>query len=256
MLKNIMITGLFLGNSEQRLTPEEEIELFIKIRDADELSSVVEELSIFYYSVSGTLWGELYKAFKKFIPPRLIEDLENAFQDGWLKILEKRKSFNPQRSKKVFNWMFQIMKNNTYNIFKRLDRVRDMIEFKAPRLSDYSSLALLEKLVNKLLSDLQKQIFLLYVKNNYTIQEIAKKIGITTEEIRESLNTVADKLRANFDYLVEKTNNEEFLQMLRDAYLEKKKKEEEEFIKNFLQQMEEQVPLKDLHKKYLREQEN
>ncbi len=101
------------------IDPKKEHDLFMIIRAADNLELVSAELVEFHENTSGRLWGILMKKFRPQMPPRLVDDFDDGYQDGWSNILINRKSFNPEKVK-VFPWAVAVCSNAISNLFKKL----------------------------------------------------------------------------------------------------------------------------------------
>lgn len=105
-----------------------EIELMNEIAKAKEISLINNNvMTEFYYRISVPAWAGIVK---KWVPPKDEDDVEDPFQDGWIKILDKRKTY--KKNSKPYLWCFTIIKNTVYNFFQLMinksERIRESDE--------------------------------------------------------------------------------------------------------------------------------
>ncbi len=226
-----MLVLVFSSKIADKLSPNEEFKLFVIIRDSNDLKKVEKDFSKFYNAVALKLWGFLYEKFKGNIPPKTIQDLEDSYQNGWKRIIEKRKQFKPESEKSAFNWLLTLLINNTYNDFSirkqdkylkenteshLIDGRDEAKEYQIQSLDDgilditdesYSAkpeaiahsnmvLKMIDKGVDSELTDIEKIIFEMSVKKDIKYDEISEKLGVSIKTVYKHLNSACDKMRA------------------------------------------------------------
>ena len=110
-------------NESASLTPKDEQNLMLSIRNANGLEYVQTEFNKLYDSLCNKLWGKL---FKKFVPPFDVDGLKDVFQDGWRKVLEKRKNYAENNN--VYNWIYTILQNTAIDAIRKEKISNNIIE--------------------------------------------------------------------------------------------------------------------------------
>ncbi len=211
-----MILIFFSNRKSARLKPEEEIRLFLLIRDKD-IDQVSKEFDELYKSVSKGLMGILYRQFSWCIPPKSIKDLEDSFQNGWLNILAKRTSFDPAKANlSVFKWMVTIMINTTKSDFgiksesqhpksKSLNRYvppyKESIDITKYGIHSHCTriLEILDEAIEEELTPRQKEIFVMKQMEGLNYKEICDKLGIEKTAVYTHINNAKEKVKKYFE---------------------------------------------------------
>lgn len=195
-------------------------DLMIKISQARELTSVSKEITDLYKMLEKPLFKHFRKIFKSFIPPKTIEDLEDGYHDGWVRILTKRELFDPNKSKKAIDWIKTIIENAIRNFFdkgknkqiKLLDETNDggfstntkeiVLQYQeSTRITLFKNE--IEFLVNFFLdkdsyvssnSQIRKVFELRFFENKKSI-EIAEELGIANSTVTKYYNITLTRLR-------------------------------------------------------------
>lgn len=107
-----------------KLSPEAESSLMLIISRAKDINDVQSEFSALYDNISSKLWGKLLKKFNNIID---LEDIEDAYQEGWRKVLENRKSYI--EGSNVYNWIYTIIKNTASDISRKDKKTLNEVEF-------------------------------------------------------------------------------------------------------------------------------
>lgn len=103
---------MFVGKRFKKDTSRE-IELMNEIAKADEISLINNNMMTeFYYRISVPAWSAILKIW---VPPKNEDDVEDPFQDGWIKIIDKRKSYS--LNSKPYPWCLKIFRNTVSNFF-------------------------------------------------------------------------------------------------------------------------------------------
>jgi RNA polymerase sigma-70 factor (ECF subfamily) len=118
------IFGSGTGKRSRALTAEDECNLMKKIKTAEDISAVDDEFGLLYDSLYRKLWGKLYKRFSTELD---IDDLQDAFQEGWRKVLESRSSY--MEGSNVYNWIYTILKNTAFDISRKEKKFLNEVEF-------------------------------------------------------------------------------------------------------------------------------
>lgn len=131
-------------------------------------------------------------------------DAEEAVQDVFYKIWEKRKELNPELSFKAY--LFKIALNAAKKIYRKklqeekykqeialelsVDSTTDLSDVEFKNLIDY-----IDKLINKLPSS-RREIFILSKKDGLKNAEIAKKLNISEQTVKNQLVSAQKFLKA------------------------------------------------------------
>ncbi len=103
-----------------RLSEAEQNRLMGDISRAGNFRDVEDKFNKLYYSVAYPLWANLAN---KYIPPLTIEDMKDAFQESWIKIIEARDKYDGKSS--AFKWIYVIKKNMVIDKIRSLKRKKE-----------------------------------------------------------------------------------------------------------------------------------
>lgn len=110
-------------NTDSSLKPKDEQDLMLKIKEANGLELVQADFNKLYDSLCNKLWGKL---FKKFVPPFDVDSLMDVFQDGWRKVIEKRRNYAENYN--VYNWIYTILHNTAIDVIRKDKNTENNIE--------------------------------------------------------------------------------------------------------------------------------
>lgn len=180
------VFNLFKGSKrfKNQLTAEDEKNLMLKIRNADSVSVVESEFNQLYNSLVNKLWGKLLKKFNNQLD---FDELQDAFQEGWRKVLENRKSY--MEGYNVYNWIYTILKNTAFDMARKDKKIYN--EFEISNMSFVNSNEDDENLNFIDLIDSDEKSIL----DNIEEREILKIINDTIESIEDELDKTLFKMR-------------------------------------------------------------
>lgn len=112
---------------QKRLTRKEQNELMVFIAQSDGFDEYNEHFNLLYESLEKELWYGLWNKFKNQISK---EDLEDVFQEAWIKLLQARTKYNNESD--VYNWVYRI----TYNLI--IDKIRKYKNSNTDSLTDFN----------------------------------------------------------------------------------------------------------------------
>ncbi|MEO1258839.1 MAG: RNA polymerase sigma factor [Bacteroidota bacterium] len=129
---------------------------------------------------------------------------EDFTQDLFLKIIEKRNYYNPE--KKFSTWLYTVAGNMVKNEYRRVSRKKplpEMTDVLEENFSEKMDQVVFETHLNNALNsldDLQKQCFVLRYQEEKSMKEIAEIIGCPEGTVKSRLfytvRKLANKLRA------------------------------------------------------------
>jgi RNA polymerase sigma factor (sigma-70 family) len=186
---------MFLSGKKYKRDETREIILMGVIHDTDEYEKINQEVfTEFYYRISVPVWANL---LKKWVPPKVETDIEDPFQESWIKILDKRKSY--KKGSKPFPWCFTIFSNSVKNFFDLFaNRKRDSIN--ANEENEHNSLIKINGQLVVRENSIYDKIYFKYITEKLDeaieieMQPIERKTikmyleGYTQREIAEKLN--------------------------------------------------------------------
>ncbi len=110
------VFNIFKSNNKnkQQLSVDEEKNLMLIIKNAESVTSVEKEFNLLYNSLVNKLWGKLLKKFNSQLD---FDELQDAFQEGWRKVLENRSSYIEGYN--VYNWIYTILKNTAFDMSRK-----------------------------------------------------------------------------------------------------------------------------------------
>ncbi len=164
-----------------------ELELMLRIsqtQDMKELSLLFGQL---YDKVFPKLWSKLRYTFSGTIDD---DSLQDAFQEGWKKVLLNRNKYN--QDFKPFNWIFTIMKNSILDSYKQKQSSNQIfVEKKSSQIvEDSGELNYLDNVKFDEISADEK----LYLKDSLnTIFKVLDSIEDTTDRQLLKLRFLEDK---------------------------------------------------------------
>ncbi len=106
--------------TEIRLDKQEQNELMTKISQADDFKDAEIYFNRLYDSLLHPLWANFSA---KYVPPLTHEDLRDVFQEAWVKLLDKRKSYDGNSN--VYNWIYVIKKNMIIDKIRKMNRYEE-----------------------------------------------------------------------------------------------------------------------------------
>ena len=94
---------------------------FKKIAEAKDLGKVSKETSYIYTSLRKKLYLQIRFKFRKFLPPKTPEDLEDGYQEGWFKVLNNRKEILKDNNyiNNPLSWIKVVIIRTIYNFFEK-----------------------------------------------------------------------------------------------------------------------------------------
>ena len=168
------------------------------------------------------VYTQLYQMFGSRIPPKLLEDLEDAMNDGWRKIWENRNKYDTEKGT-PYNWIFQIMVNSAKNVFNKQTPtpsgllgadgtmpddagkilnssgeiiLRDTAEFdESDVMSTDDKLRIIEDAINHVLEQKERDIFIRRVKREMKVQDIANDMNIALGTVNYNFNKACAKIK-------------------------------------------------------------
>ncbi len=108
---------------KKQLSAQEESALMMKIKNADSVQSVENDFNQLYSSLVNKLWGKLLNKFHSQLD---FDELQDAFQEGWRKVLENRKGFIEGNN--VYNWIYTIIKNTAFDMTRKDKKILNEFE--------------------------------------------------------------------------------------------------------------------------------
>ena len=161
------------------------------------LSRDARRFAIMYDYFSPSLLGVIKKIVK------YDELAEDVLQDGFLKIWNNAKSYDPQKSR-LFTWMLNIMRNTAIDYLRSK---QGKLEKKSQSVDSYAVMAIpglavesnyehigLKKMVSELKTD-QREIINLAFFEGYTQDEISKKLQIPLGTVKTKCRNALIELR-------------------------------------------------------------
>lgn len=104
---------MFFADKKYKRDQNREIELMGEIHDTEDIENINQSVfNEFYYRISVPVWANL---LRKWVPPKDETDIEDPFQDSWIKLLDKRKTY--KKGSKPYRWCFTIFSNTVKNFF-------------------------------------------------------------------------------------------------------------------------------------------
>ena len=139
---------------------------------------------------------------------KLETDAEEIVQDVFIKIWENREKINAYSS--FESYLFTISYNSAISLLRKRVHEKKYLEHLnslrnenvAPELTDEIYFKELNHKIQSLLAELtprQKEIFLLSREEGLTHDEIAKKLGISVNTVKNHIVTVLNFLKSNID---------------------------------------------------------
>ena len=222
--KKLIIEMFLLFKSKTKketreLNISDQSELMIALKNASSKSEIEQIFNKLYKLTYKKLWLNLSN---KFIPPMDNESLADAFQDGWIKVLDKRKTFDSSRN--AYNWIFTIIKNqiidlirknSRYNVFSydedfdkdEDDRFIFQIEDNDPNpdelFIEIEEIALITKAVETIGDETEKMILKKRIYENMKLDEISKELNIPLASVHYKLNRALKKVKPIIENVLE-----------------------------------------------------
>ncbi len=200
-----------------------------EIAEQSELMSAINKSNnkVEIESSFGKLYDLLYKKLwatlsAKFIPPLNDEELQDSFQDGWIKVLDKRKTYDT--TKNAYNWIFTIIKNqiidsirkNTrYNVFSydkdnenddedRFElQIKDSTLTPEEKLIDLEQIQVIKDTIDKLDDELERKILQKRFYDELKLDQISKEMSIPLASVHYKLNKALQKIKPVLQTILE-----------------------------------------------------
>ncbi len=190
-------------------------ELMFAIKNANTKKEIESAFGNLYDLLYKKLWSSLAM---KFIPPLNDEELQDSFQDGWIKVLDKRKTYDT--TKNAYNWIFTIIKNqiidyirkNTrYNVFsydedyEKDDEDRFVLQIKDNSqtpdevMIDIEQIRIIKEAIDNLDDLLEKQILQKRFYDEMKLEQISKEMDIPLASVHYKLNKALQKIKPKLE---------------------------------------------------------
>lgn len=212
------------GKRKQSLEPAEESNLMLAIKNAGDINDAKKEFNQLYDSLCNKLWSKLYK---KFIPPLDLDVLQDVFQEGWRKVLEKRGNF--LEGSNVYNWIYTILHNTAIDLIRReknpeakfenfsslsvnRDEDREEVGILAKMQSDETSIEdeinsrevmqLISEAIESIKDETDKKLVKMRLYDDIKYNEIAKLTGIPIATIHYRIDKAMSELRGKLKKVI------------------------------------------------------
>lgn len=193
--------------------------LMKELKECKEITSINSTFNKLYDLSYKTLWLSLKF---KFIPPLSEEDLQDVFQESWVKIIESRDSYNIEYN--AFNWIYTIMKNQTIDRIRKNNRNLEESyndDFgKNDKSESYINISsnanlidedLIENEINLLIKEAifavndekERQILILRLIKGYKLEYIAEDLEMPLASVHYKLNKAIEKIRPKIESILE-----------------------------------------------------
>jgi len=135
-----------------------------------------------------------------------INDAKDILQDGFIEIFKSIKSYDPAKGG-LENWMKQIVARTAIRRYRKMYMVRETYDKKVDPYMRYESSIIDKMEIEKLLEIIMtlpfkyRQIFNLYVFEEYSHKEISEMLGINESSSRSRLSRARQMLLEKIKYL-------------------------------------------------------
>ncbi len=135
-----------------------------------------------------------------------INDAKDILQDGFIEIFKSIKSYDPAKGG-LENWMKQIVARTAIRRYRKMYMVRETYDKKVDPSMRYESSIIDKMEIEKLLEIIMtlpfkyRQIFNLYVFEEYSHKEISEMLGINESSSRSRLSRARQMLLGKIKYL-------------------------------------------------------
>ena len=204
-------------NSKRYLTDESGQALLMgELKNCDDIKLINRVFNKLYDSLSKPLWHSLSK---KYIPPLSQEEMQDVFQEAWVKVVESRKNYD--ETKKAYNWIYTIFKNLTIDKIRYVDRKKtvsldetydnddnpkfQLISERSEADNDIINAETLIHINNAIAAlddEIERIIIIKRIIENLKFDEISKELNIPIATVHYKLNKALTKLRNKLDYLI------------------------------------------------------
>jgi RNA polymerase sigma-70 factor (ECF subfamily) len=209
---------MFVKTSNKRYLADESEQTLLmgELKNCDEIRMINRVFNKLYDSLSKPLWQSLSK---KYIPPLNQEEMQDVFQEAWVKVIESRKNYD--EGKKAYNWIYTIFKNLTIDKIRFVDRKKtvsldetynDDDNPKYQLTADKSEADLdiintetmlhIKNAIESLDDEIERIIIIKRIIENLKFDEISKELNIPIATIHYKLNKALTKLRNKLNYLI------------------------------------------------------
>jgi RNA polymerase sigma factor (sigma-70 family) len=157
-----------------------------------------------YDSLCKNLYNKLKGSFQPPADDKLIQD---AFQDGWAKVMVSKDKY--QTDKSAFNWIFSIILNAARDINKKsktrckyIESREELPQLPAPAslvpydmfLRSSEVVGIVKSAIDRISDEIEKKILILHVFQEWSVNELAAEFGLAK-------STTYYKINKNLDYL-------------------------------------------------------
>jgi RNA polymerase sigma-70 factor (ECF subfamily) len=209
---------MFVKTSSKRYLADESVQtqLMGELKNCDDIGKINKAFNKLYDALSKPLWQSLAK---KYIPPLNQEEMQDVFQEAWVKIVESRKNYD--ETKKAYNWIYTVFKNLTIDKIRSVDRKKtvslddnfDNDDNPKIQLASENSEADLDIInsetmlhinsaIASLDDEIERIIIIKRIIDNLKFDEISKELNIPIATVHYKLNKALTKLRNKLNYLI------------------------------------------------------
>jgi RNA polymerase sigma factor (sigma-70 family) len=200
----------------KKLTRMQQNVLMNQISSAGEFDDYKLQFNELYDSMALDLWRNFSG---KFIPPLSKEDLEDVFQEAWVKLLESRKKYNMQSD--VFNWAYSINRNLIIDRIRKIKRTNEisldefveiednLLEYQIPDNEEtIDNKFILQESVDIIMRELEniednteKEILRRRIIYENTFEQISKDLNIPLTTVFKKTNLGLSKIKKKIKYI-------------------------------------------------------
>jgi RNA polymerase sigma-70 factor (ECF subfamily) len=208
---------MFVKTSSKRYLAEESVQtqLMADLKNCDGIRKINNVFNKLYDSLSKQLWHSLSK---KYIPPLNQEEMQDVFQEAWVKVVENRNQYD--EGKKAYNWIYTIFKNLTIDKIRFIDRKKTVsldetfdddnpkIQLTAEKneadfdIINSETMLHIKNAIDSLDDEIERIIIIKRIIDNLKFDEISKELNIPIATVHYKLNKALTKLRNKLNYLI------------------------------------------------------